>query len=130
MPVDRDRLQKIDLFAELPDEALDQLSAAAQEASMPEGTELVRKGTWAYQLFALEEGSVDVVRGGDTLAQLQAGDVVGETGSVNRALRNATAVATEPLRVIYFIQADVDRLRREIPDLDERLQALLEERGG
>ena len=71
-----------------------------------------------------------MVRDGETLAQLQAGDVVGETGSVNRALRNATAVATEPLRVIYFIQADVDRLRREIPDLDERLQALLEERGG
>ena len=128
--MDRDRLQRIELFADLRDDALDQLADAAQEASMPEGTELVRKGTWAYQLFALEEGSVEVVRDGETLATLQAGDVVGETGTVQRALRNATAVAKEPLKVIFFIQADVDRLRRAIPDLDERLQALLEERGG
>ena len=127
--MDPQRLKLIELFAALPDDALERLAAVAQEATMDEGSEVVRKGTWAYQLFALEEGSVDVVRDGETLATLHAGDVVGETGAVKRALRNATAVATAPLRVIFFIQADVDRLRREIPDLDERLQALLRERG-
>jgi hypothetical protein len=47
---------------------------------------------------------------------------------VQRALRNASVVATCPLRVIFFTQADVGRLSKEIPDLDDRLGAILEQR--
>ncbi len=128
--MDAARLKRIDLFASLSDDELEPLVRLAQEATVKEGAKLVSAGTWSYQMFALEEGSVEVQRHGDTVATLQAGDVVGETGAVGRALRNATVIATSPLRVIFFTQADIDRLRKQIPDLDERLQKLLGERGG
>ncbi len=128
--MDSERLRKIDLFASLSDDELDRLARIAHEATVEEGASLVKAGTWAYQVFALEHGSVDVRRDDETIATLKEGDVVGETGAVERQLRNATVVAATPLRVIFFTQADIDRLRKEIPDLDERLQQTLRERGG
>jgi CRP/FNR family transcriptional regulator, cyclic AMP receptor protein len=95
---------------------------------MDEGAALVQAGTWSYQMFAIEEGTVEVRRHDEVVATLEAGDVVGETGAVERALRNASAIAKTPLQVIFFTQADIGRLRKAIPDLDERLQAILRER--
>jgi CRP-like cAMP-binding protein len=126
--MDTDRLNKIELFDGLPEDDLGHLAAVAHEASIDEGGTLVQAGTWSYQMFAIEEGTVDVRRHGETIAALEAGDVVGETGAVGRALRNADVVATSPLRVIFFTQADIGRLRKAIPDLDDRLQAILRER--
>ncbi len=102
--MDPARLKSIDLFAALPEDELGQLAALAHEKSVPEGEELVKAGTWPYQLFAIEEGTVEVRRDEETV------------------------VATAPVTVILFAHTDVDRLRKSVPDLDERLQAILDER--
>jgi CRP/FNR family transcriptional regulator, cyclic AMP receptor protein len=126
--MDTDRLRKIELFAEIPDDVLEQYAQMADETTIEEGEELARAGTWPYQLFAIEEGEVEIRRNGDTVATLGAGDVVGETGVVKRGLRNADVVATSPVKAIFFTQDQVKRMRKDLPDLDDRLHALLEER--
>jgi CRP/FNR family transcriptional regulator, cyclic AMP receptor protein len=123
-----DRLKQIDLFAPMPDEALQRYADMADETSIEEGEELARAGTWPYQLFAIEEGSVEIRRDGDTIAKLGAGDVVGETGVVKRGLRNADVVATSPVKAIFFTQDQVKQMRNDMPDLDDKLHQLLEER--
>ncbi len=128
--MDPERLKKIDLFASLSNDEVERLGRLARETTVEEGDALVKAGTWAYQMFAIEEGSVDVWRHDEKVATLEEGDVVGETGAVQRALRNATVRATRPLRVIFFTQADIDRVRKEIPDLDEKLQDILRQREG
>lgn len=126
--MDTERLKNIELFEGLPEDDLDRLAAVAHEASMEEGAALVKAGTWSYQMFAIEEGTVEVHRDDAVIATLEAGDVVGETGAVGRALRNASVLAKSPLRVIFFTQSDIGRLRKAIPDLDDRLQAILQAR--
>jgi CRP-like cAMP-binding protein len=123
-----DRLKQIDLFAPMPHEALERYASMADETSIEEGEELARAGTWPYQLFAIEEGSVEIRRDGDTLAKLGKGDVVGETGVVKRGLRNADVVATSPVKAIFFTQDQVKQMRQDLPDLDDKLHQLLEER--
>ncbi|HEX2231883.1 MAG TPA: cyclic nucleotide-binding domain-containing protein [Thermoleophilaceae bacterium] len=126
--MDPSRLKQIDLFSPMPDEALQRYADMADEISLKEGEELARAGTWPYQLFAIEEGTVEVQRDGDTLAKLGAGDVVGETGVVKRGLRNADVVATSPVKAIYFTQDQMKQMRKDLPDLDDRLHQILEER--
>jgi CRP/FNR family transcriptional regulator, cyclic AMP receptor protein len=128
--MDPSRLKRIDLFSSVPEDQLERFAGMANETSVPEGEELVRAGTWPYQLFAIEEGTLEVRRDGETIATLGEGDVVGETGVVKRGLRNASVVATSPVRAIFFTQDQVKQMRRALPDLDERLQSILEERGG
>ena len=123
-----DRLKQIDLFAPMPDEALERYASMADETTIEEGEELARAGTWPYQLFAIEEGSVEIRRDGDTVAKLGKGDVVGETGVVKRGLRNADVVATSSVKAIFFTQDQVKQMRQDMPDLDDKLHQLLEER--
>jgi CRP/FNR family transcriptional regulator, cyclic AMP receptor protein len=128
--VEAARLKKIDVFSSSSDEELEQLAAAADESSVEEGDTIVRAGTWPYQLFAIEEGSAEVRRDGETLAELGPGDVVGETGVLNRGLRNADVVATSPVQVVFFTHNQVKQIRKEMPELGERLESLSQERGG
>jgi CRP-like cAMP-binding protein len=93
--VEASRLKKIELFNELPDEALELLAERAQSASADE---------------------------------VGPGDVIGEAGVVRHPLRNATVVATSPLRALVIAHSDIKQVRREHPDFDERLQAVMEER--
>jgi CRP/FNR family cyclic AMP-dependent transcriptional regulator len=123
-----DRLKQIDLFAPMPDDALERYANMADETTIEEGEELARAGTWPYQLFAIEEGSVEIRRDGDTVAKLGKGDVVGETGVVKRGLRNADVVATSQVKAIFFTQDQVKQMRQDMPDLDDKLHQLLEER--
>ena len=126
--MDPARLKKIDLFSTLSEEQLDQVAGQAEEMSVDEGRELIVDNTSAYKLLAIEEGTARVDRDGQEVATLSAGEVVGETGVLERARRNAAVVATSPMRLIYFSGSGVRRLRNQIPELDERLQALAAER--
>jgi CRP/FNR family cyclic AMP-dependent transcriptional regulator len=128
--VDASRLKQIDLFASLPDEALELLAGRAQESSADEGDALIKAGAFADQLLAIEDGSVEVQRKDEVVATLGPGDVIGEAGVVRHELRNATVVATSPVKAITIAHSDIKQVRREHPDFDERIKAVIEDRGG
>jgi CRP-like cAMP-binding protein len=123
------QLKKFDLFASLSDEELERLAGVIGEGSIDDGEELLHAGTPPYQLFAIEEGSVEVQRDGETLATIGEGEVVGERGIVTRGLRNATVVADGRVKAVYLTEDQLRRLQREHPEVGERLQAVLQERG-
>jgi CRP/FNR family transcriptional regulator, cyclic AMP receptor protein len=127
--MDADRLKKFDLFESLPDEELERIAGVVDEVSIDEGEDLVRAGTEPYQLFAIEEGEVEVQRDGDAIATIGEGEVVGERGIVKRGLRNASAVAKGRVTAIYLTQDQMRKLRRDHPHLEEKLNAIVEERG-
>jgi CRP/FNR family transcriptional regulator, cyclic AMP receptor protein len=126
--VDASRLKQIELFAGLPDDALELLAGRAQEGRADEGDVLIKAGAFADQLLAIEDGSVEVQRKDDVVARLGPGDVIGEAGVVRHELRNATVVATSPVKAITIAHSDIKQVRREHPDFDERIKAVTEDR--
>jgi CRP-like cAMP-binding protein len=66
-----------------------------------------------------------VIQGGRKVADLGPGDVFGETGVLARELRNASIVASSPMRLIRLTTWDVKRLPEETRD---RLAQLVENR--
>lgn len=94
--MDAARLKKIEMFASLADEDLEGLAAVAKEKHYDKGEKIIRVETWPHDLYAIESGTVEVTRDGELIARLGAGDVVGETGVVKRALRNADVSAAQP----------------------------------
>jgi len=101
----------------------------AQEPLLPrEAPGHLERFLRGYRDDAVHQREVEVRRDGEKIATLGEGDVVGETGVVKRGLRNATVVATEPVRVIAFTQDQVKKMRKALPELDEQLHDLLEER--
>jgi CRP/FNR family transcriptional regulator, cyclic AMP receptor protein len=126
--LDASRLKSIPLFAEVGDEELSQIAPFANEVSVEEGRVLVREGDFSYELMAIEEGTAEVTRGGEPVADLGPGDFFGEMGLLERTLRNATVTAESPMRLITLTGWDLKRVERAAPQAIERVRSALEER--
>ena len=128
--VSTDRIKKIDAFQGLSDDDLEKVAALARPRDYEPGEEILRQDEWPEDLLAIEEGEVEVKRDGDVLARLGDGCIVGERGVVRRALRNADVVAATPVKALFFHLNKVKSLRRDLPELDEKLQAIAGQRDG
>jgi CRP/FNR family cyclic AMP-dependent transcriptional regulator len=126
--LDPSRLKAIPLFEEVGDEELRQIAPFTQEISVEEGKVLVREGDFSYEFMAIEEGTAEVTRGGEHVADLGAGDFFGEMGLLEKTLRNATVTAKTPMRLITLTGWDLRRVERTAPQATERIRAVLEER--
>jgi CRP/FNR family cyclic AMP-dependent transcriptional regulator len=123
--MDVGRLRKIPVFADVSDDDLRRIATFATEDSAPAGTTLVREGDYSTELIAIEEGTAEVRHDGRLLASLGPGDVFGETGVLERGLRNASVVATSPLRIVKLTTWDIKRLT---PETVQRLRELAAQR--
>ena len=128
--VDADRLKAISIFSDLAEEDLRIIAALASEVSVPEGKELVREGDFSYDVLAIERGTAEVLRGGEHVADLSQGDVVGEMGVLTRQQRNATVRATSPMMLITLDRWDVKRLSKQSPEVHDALRDLIAARKG
>jgi CRP-like cAMP-binding protein len=126
--VDPSRLTHIPVFADLGADELAHIAALAAEVSVPAGKELVREGDYSYDVLAIEEGTAEVQRDGRRIAELGPGDVVGEMGVLERSQRNATVVATSPMRLVTLTSWDIRRLRKSAPAAVEHLRGVVAER--
>jgi CRP/FNR family cyclic AMP-dependent transcriptional regulator len=126
--VDESRLALIDLFSSLSKRERREISQYADEIDVPEATQLVREGEFAYEFFVIEEGSAEVVRDGDHVADLGPGDFLGEMGIVGKTQRNASVVARSPMRVIVLSEQDFRGISRAFPDVGDRIRQAVEER--
>ena len=126
--MDESRLASIELFSSLSKKERRQIAQHADEIDVPEGTQLLREGEFAYEFFVIEEGAAEVVRDGGHVADLGPGDFMGEMGIVGQTQRNASVVARSPLRVIVLTEQDFRGISRSFPGVAERIQQAVEER--
>jgi CRP/FNR family transcriptional regulator, cyclic AMP receptor protein len=123
--VDPENLRAVPVFATMSEPDLRKIATFASEDSAPTGATLMREGDYSNDMIAIESGTADVLRAGQTIRTLGPGDVFGEIGVLNRELRSASVVATSPMRLIRLTSWDVKRLPRETRD---RLTELVETR--
>jgi CRP-like cAMP-binding protein len=126
--MDESSLRSIPLFESLPRDALRVIAQHADEVDVPEGTELVRQGEFAYEFFVLVDGSAEVVRDGERIAELGPGDFLGEMGIVGKVVRNATVATTSEADVIVMTAQAFRSLAAQSPDVASRIEAAVEER--
>jgi CRP/FNR family cyclic AMP-dependent transcriptional regulator len=126
--LDASRLKRIPVFADLDDDALSKIAGLAAEVSVPEGKELVREGDYSYDVLAIEEGTAKVERGGEHIADLGPGDVIGEMGVLERDQRNATVTATSSMLLMTLTSWDIRKLRKTAPEAVDHMRALVEKR--
>ena len=126
--MDESRLASIDLFSSLSKRERTEIASRADEIDVPEGTHLVREGEFAYEFFVIEDGSAEVLRDGQHVADLGPGDFLGEIGIVTRAPRNASVVAREPTRVIVLSEQDFRGVARSFPTVAEQIREAVRER--
>ena len=126
--MDTSRLKALPLFEGVDDEDLSKIAPFVSEVSVSEGKHLVDEGDYAYEFMAIEEGQAEVIRGEETLAELDAGDYFGEIGLLEDDRRNATVIARSPMRLITLDQWDMKRLEKAIPSAAEKIRETVRSR--
>jgi cAMP-dependent protein kinase regulator len=126
--VDAERLKSVPLFSSLSDDGRRKLATWVNEVSVSEGKHLVDEGDYAYDLFLIDEGNAEVLHDGQHVADLGPGDFFGEMGVLEGGRRNATVVASSPMRLLTLSNWDVKRLRKNAPEVVEQLNQAIAER--
>jgi len=123
--MDPNRLTAIPIFSELSPEEAKRLATFATETSAAEDQILMKEGDYSVELIAIEEGTADVLQGGEKIASLKAGDLIGEMGLLERRPRNADVIASSPMRLIKLTHWEIRRMSEETVN---RIKAMVEQR--
>ncbi len=81
---------------------VDTLAATTDRITVTSGTVLARAGSLGREAFLVVSGEVEVRRGGEVLATLGSGELVGEQALVSGDHRNADVVATSDVELAVF----------------------------
>ena len=107
-----DLLKNVPLFAGCSKAELRELALIADEVDLRKGAALTREGRPAHEFVVIVEGTARVTRAGRKLADLGAGDWVGEIALLTKSLRTATVTTTSPVRALVI----TDRAFRRVVD--------------
>ena len=113
--MDTTQLKRIPLFSDASDEELKQVAAFATAKEVDEGTEVISEGGFSRELLAIEEGTAEVTRDGEKVADLGQGDIFGEAGMLDDDMRSATVIATSRMKLISMGHFEVKRLKKDAP---------------
>ena len=128
--MDVTQLKRIPLFSDASDEELKKVAVFAEAKEVEEGKTLIKEGGFSNALMAIEEGTAEVTRDGEHIADLGPGDVFGEAGMLDDSQRSATVTATSRVRVISMGHFEVKRLKKNAPGVYSRIEQLVKERSG
>ena len=126
--MDAKELASIPLFSDLSEDDLNAVATYADEVTVSEGKHLVDEGGYAYDLFAIIDGTAQVIVNGEVVAELGSGDFFGEAGVLEKQQRNATVVAKTRMRLATLTGWDLRRMRRQLGPVMDKLEQAIEQR--
>lgn len=126
--MDIERLRHLPLFGELDHHDLSQLMRWVREVEVADGDLLFEQGSMPHDIFVIEEGSVEVVRDGRSVATLGAGEVVGERALLKLQRRWASVVAVGHVRAVALSADDLAKMSEQMPELADRLREMMARR--
>jgi CRP-like cAMP-binding protein len=126
--VNAERLKSIPLFADLSERDREHVARLADDVSVPAGKTLAAQGDFAYEFFVIEDGSAEVTKDGERLAELGPGEFFGEIGLVESERRTATVVAKTPMDLIVIFGPNFRRMERELPEIAAQIRTAIRER--
>jgi CRP/FNR family transcriptional regulator, cyclic AMP receptor protein len=108
-------LRSVSLFSDLRQRDLEQVAQLADEVDLPAGHVLMREGENGSQMFIIASGEARVEHGGQQIAILGPGAVLGEMALVAEGPRVATATLTQPAHLFVLAHREFHSLMETQP---------------
>jgi CRP/FNR family cyclic AMP-dependent transcriptional regulator len=125
-----EKLAQLNRLEALTDADLQTVIAAGRHVHLPADWSLMWERTPADKAYLIVDGEVSVRRGGEEIARLGPGDVIGEMAIVNHKLRSASVVSLTPLEVIHYTSESLERLLEDVPAFGDALRGTTADRLG
>lgn len=121
-------LATVPLFAQCSKHDLAEIARFVDEIQVEAGRELVTEGDVGHEAFIVVDGSAQVSRGGEPVAEIGAGAVFGEMALIDRVPRNASVTATSPMTLLVIGKREFSGLLDESRSFRESIMAALADR--
>ena len=118
---DARRLREFTAFDNFSDDELERLVRAARRTSTSAAWPLIHEQTPSDACYILLSGEAGVYVGGNRIAVVGPGEVIGESALRRGKLRNATVTTTGKAEVLRISRDDLNRLLDEVPALRETM---------
>ena len=125
-----EKLAGLNRLESLGDADLQTVVRAGRHVHLPAHWSLIWEKTPADKAYLIVDGEVSVRKGGEEVARLGPGDVIGEMAIVNHKLRTASVVSLTPLEVIHFTKESLQSLLDEVPAFGEAIRGTTADRLG
>lgn len=111
-------LGKNDAFDSAPQEALEQLVAAAELTTLEDASQLINQGKFGESIWLLIEGELDVLVDGDLVNQVaEKGAVVGEISAVSQTPATATVQSKGEVKALRIPEEALHEVMKTTPQL-------------
>ena len=121
----REDLEDVELFAEANKAERAVIRRHLTPLSVAAGQVLVKEGARGNQFMVLVEGNATVSQGGQTIATLERGDLVGEMAlleDVGSGRRNATVTASTDAVIYVGSRADFRQIMQSVPSVARKVR--------
>lgn len=128
-------LKNVPLFAQLSDQALQEVESRLRPRSLAAGEVLFNQGDSGDELILVSSGKLviyapepDSPAKGQPIRQFTSGGVLGDMALIDRQPRSLSARAEEPATILTLARPDFEHLIAENPQLSQAVMAGLSER--
>jgi len=114
-------MKRTPIFSRMKEASLKNVLKSAVQKKTPAGTKIVEKGKGGVGFYLILEGKAEVIRDGETLAELGTGNFFGELGVIDGAPRTADVVAMTDTNCLVISQWAMTSLIENHPEIAQRM---------
>lgn len=122
------RMAHIEFLRSIPPGHVQMLVEYVRPVVFSPGERIFGEGDRGDRMYFLDQGEVELSRGGAEFKTLASGDVLGEIALLTGAPRTAQAAARTRTTALALLKEDFDRVRKASPELEAAVSRLASER--
>lgn len=126
--VDPDLLGQVSFFRDFDPAGLEEAAKLGHRRDIEAGTIFVEQGRYGLACYVVVSGRADVYIGGEWVADISPGAVVGEMALIEHRPRNATVVAAEDMVLVEFGIEEFKKFLSAHPSVEAQVVATLNRR--
>ncbi len=122
------KLRKSPLFKELSEKEIEEILAVAQKVNLRRGEILFKEGDPGNAMYIIIKGKVNVVKGGEIITTLKAGDFFGEMALIEEKPRSADIIAVSTTQILQINKENFEKFLMKNPLVAFRMMKILSQR--
>jgi CRP-like cAMP-binding protein len=123
-----DDLRRLPIFANVHERDVTRVAEIGEPVDAEPGAILMDQGDVGTECFFVIDGHAGVLSGGEHIADIGPGSIVGEMALVGHKPRNASVVAQSPMHLLAFNIAAFKKLLEAMPGTKDVVMKVLEAR--
>jgi CRP-like cAMP-binding protein len=121
-------LKQVPLFSDLDSGELEEVARKATDLDLKAGSVIMREGATAHEMVIVTEGTLEVTRGGEHIADIGPGGFAGEMALISRSHRNSTVTAKTDVMLLHIDGRDFASLMQDVPQVAVKMLPVIVKR--